>query len=43
MPEEGIAFITFTDDLSRYGYVYLMKHKSESFEIFKWFCNEVEK
>jgi hypothetical protein len=21
-------FITFTDDLSRYGYVYLMKHKS---------------
>ena len=28
-------FITFTDDLSRYGYVYLMKHKSESFEIFK--------
>ena len=28
-------FIIFTDDLSRYGYVYLMKHKSESFEIFK--------
>ena len=28
-------FITFTDDLSRYGYVYLMKHKSELFEIFK--------
>ena len=28
-------FITFTDDLSRYGYVYLMKHKSESFEMFK--------
>ena len=25
-------FITFTDDLGRYGYVYLMKHKSESFE-----------
>ena len=24
-------FITLTDDLSRYGYVYLMKHKSESF------------
>jgi transposase InsO family protein len=22
-------FITFTDDFSRYGYVYLMKHKSE--------------
>ena len=25
-------FITFTDDFSRYGYVYLMRHKSESFE-----------
>jgi hypothetical protein len=35
-------FITFTDDLSRYGYVYLMKHKSESFEKFKEFKNEVE-
>ena len=30
-------FITFTDDLSRYGYVYLMKHKSDSFEMFKRF------
>ena len=28
-------FITFIDDLSRYGYVYLMKLKSESFEMFK--------
>ena len=36
-------FITFTDDLSRYGYVYLMRHKSESFEMFKRFRNEVEK
>ena len=35
-------FITFTDDFSRYGYVYLMKHKSESFEIFKIFQNEVQ-
>jgi hypothetical protein len=35
-------FITFTDDLSRYGYVYLMKHKSESFEKFKEFQNKVE-
>ena len=34
-------FITFTDDFSRYGYVYLMKHKSESFEKFKEFKNEV--
>ena len=22
-------FLTFTDDLSRYGYIYLMKHKSK--------------
>ena len=27
-------FLTFTDDLSRYGYIYLMKHKSETFEKF---------
>ena len=25
-------FLTFIDDLSRYGYIYLMKHKSETFE-----------
>ena len=36
-------FIIFIDDLSRYGYIYLMKYKSESFEIFKWYHNEVEK
>ena len=30
-------FLTFTDDLSRYGYIYLMKHKSEIFEKFKEF------
>ena len=35
-------FITFTDDFSRYGYVYLMRHKSESFEMFKYFQNEVQ-
>ena len=35
-------FITFTDDFSRYGYVYLMKHKFESFEMFKIFKNEVQ-
>ena len=28
-------FLTSTDDLSRYGYIYLMKHKSETFEKFK--------
>ena len=35
-------FITFTDDVSRFGYVYLMRHKSESFEKFKEFQNEVQ-
>ena len=35
-------FLTFTNDLSRYGYVYLMKHKSETFEKFKQFQSEVE-
>ena len=30
-------FLTFTDDLSRYAYIYLMKHKSETFEKFKEF------
>jgi hypothetical protein len=28
-------FITFTDDFGRYGYIYLMRRKSESFEKFK--------
>ncbi|KAM2245668.1 hypothetical protein ACFXTI_006582 [Malus domestica] len=36
-------YITFTDDHSRFGYVYRMKYKSESFERFKEFKNEVEK
>ena len=35
-------FITFTYDFSRYGYVYLMKHKSESFEMFKILKNKVQ-
>ncbi|GJS18141.1 zinc finger, CCHC-type containing protein [Tanacetum coccineum] len=35
-------FITFTDDFSRYGYVYLLKHKHEVFETFKIFQKEVE-
>ena len=35
-------FITFTDDFSRYGYVYLMKHKLEAFEMFRTFQNEVQ-
>ena len=35
-------FLTFTDDLRRYVYIYLMKHKSETFEKFKEFQSEVE-
>ncbi|GJY20842.1 retrotransposon protein, putative, ty1-copia subclass [Tanacetum coccineum] len=35
-------YVTFTDDFSRYGYVYLIKHKHEVFEMFKAFQNEVE-
>ena len=35
-------FITFTDDYSRYGYVYLMRRKSEAFEKFKEFRAEVK-
>ncbi|KAL4284898.1 hypothetical protein GQ457_16G017830 [Hibiscus cannabinus] len=35
-------FIMFTDDFSRYGYIYLMRHKSEAFEKFKEFKNEVQ-
>ena len=38
-----VYFITFIDDMSRYGYVFLMKHKSEAFERFKEFRHEVEK
>ena len=34
--------MTFIDDFSRYGYVYLMRYKSETFERFKDFKNEVE-
>ena len=45
VPTRGnlVYFITFTNDLSRYGYVYLMRHKSEAFEKFKEFRHEVEK
>ena len=34
-------FLTFTDDLRRYGYIYLKKHKSGTFEKFKEFQSEV--
>ncbi|KAL0286066.1 UNVERIFIED_CONTAM: Transposon Ty2-B Gag-Pol polyprotein [Sesamum radiatum] len=35
-------FIIFTDDHSRYGYVYLMRYKSEAFGRFKEYRLEVE-
>ena len=28
-------FVTFTDDYSRYGFVYLMRQKSETFDKFR--------
>ncbi|KAL2512932.1 Uncharacterized protein Adt_18532 [Abeliophyllum distichum] len=36
-------FITFKDDHSRYGFIYLMKFKHETFEKFKEFKQEVER
>ena len=36
-------FVTFIDDYSRYGYVYLIQRKSETFGKFKEFLAEVEK
>ncbi|GJT71404.1 retrotransposon protein, putative, ty1-copia subclass [Tanacetum coccineum] len=43
MSKEGANyFITFIDDFSRYGIVYLMKHKHKVFETFKVFQNEVK-
>nr|GEU47325.1 zinc finger, CCHC-type [Tanacetum cinerariifolium] len=43
MSRQGASyFVPFTDDFSRYGYVYLLKHKHEVFETFKVFQKEVE-
>ena len=36
-------FVTFMDAASCYGYVYLIRHKSETFKKFKKFRHEVEK
>ena len=36
-------FVTFIDDYSSYGYVYLMQRKFETFRKFKEFLAEVEK
>ena len=35
-------FISFIDDYSRYGYLYLIHEKSESLDMFKIFRAEVE-
>ena len=37
-----VYFVTFIDDYSRYGYLYLMRYKSKTFERFEEFINEVE-
>ena len=37
------CFIGFIDDYSRYGYIYLMHHKSETFDKFKEYEAEVGK
>ncbi|GJX05477.1 retrotransposon protein, putative, ty1-copia subclass [Tanacetum coccineum] len=34
-------YVMFTDDFSRYGYVYLIKHKSDTFEVFKRYQKEL--
>ena len=36
-------FITFTDDHSRYGYVYLMHHLFEAFEKIRQFKSQTKK
>ena len=36
-------FITFIDDYSRYGYIYLIHHKSKYFEKFRVFKAETKK
>jgi transposase InsO family protein len=42
MRNDYCYFVTFADDFSRHGYIYLMKHKSETFEKFKEFQREIE-
>ena len=36
-------FITFIDDFSCYGYVYLLKEKSQAINVLKVFVNDVER
>ena len=35
-------FLTFIDDYSRYGYVYLLSHRYETLDVFKRFIAKVE-
>jgi hypothetical protein len=37
-----LYFITFIDDYSRYGHIYLISHKSEALKCFEAYLNEVE-
>jgi hypothetical protein len=36
------SFITFIDDYSRYGYIYLIKERTEALDKFKIFKVEIE-
>ena len=36
------SFVTFTDDYSRFGYIYLIKERSEALNKFKIFKAKVE-
>ena len=38
----AIYFITLIDDYSRYEYVYLLSHRYEALDVFKYFIAEVE-
>jgi transposase InsO family protein len=37
-----VYFISFIDDYSRYGYIYLTKEKAQALDTFKSFKSEVE-
>jgi hypothetical protein len=37
-----VFFISFIDDYSRYGYIYLIKEKAQVLDTFKSFKSEVE-
>lgn len=38
----GANFITFIDNYTRFGFVYLISHKSEALECFKRYLNLVK-